>query len=56
MIELLPKRQQPTQGRIFDFACAAAGLLLILPVLAGIALVILLDDGPPVFFSQTRIG
>jgi lipopolysaccharide/colanic/teichoic acid biosynthesis glycosyltransferase len=51
-----PRGPQKAFGRIFDVACAAAGLVLILPVLAGIALVILLDDGPPVFFSQTRVG
>lgn len=42
--------------RLFDAACAGTGLLLILPVLAGIAILILLDDGPPIFFSQTRVG
>ena len=47
---------QPRLGRLFDALCAVAGLVLILPVLAGIALVILLDDGPPALFSQTRVG
>lgn len=42
--------------RLFDAACAAAGLLLLAPVFAGLALLILLDDGPPILFSQIRIG
>ena len=42
--------------RLFDITCAAAGFLLLLPVLATLALVILCNDGPPVFFSQTRVG
>ena len=42
--------------RLFDIACAAAGLLLLAPVLAALAVVILCDDGPPVFFGQTRVG
>ena len=47
---------QPALGRFFDVACAAAGLVLIFPVLVGIALVILLDDGRPALFSQVRVG
>jgi len=42
--------------RLFDLTCAAAGMLVLLPVLAALALVILFDDGRPVFFSQTRVG
>ncbi len=42
--------------RLFDVTCAAAGLLLLAPVLATLAVVILWDDGPPVFFGQTRVG
>ena len=42
--------------RLFDVACAAAGLLLLSPVFAALAVVILCDDGAPVFFSQTRVG
>jgi lipopolysaccharide/colanic/teichoic acid biosynthesis glycosyltransferase len=36
--------------------CAAAGLLLLAPVLATLAIVILCGDGPPVFFGQIRVG
>jgi lipopolysaccharide/colanic/teichoic acid biosynthesis glycosyltransferase len=42
--------------RLFDVTCAAAGLLLLAPVLAALAIVILCDDGRPVFFGQTRVG
>jgi len=42
--------------RFFDATCSAAALLFLAPVLAGIALVIMLDDGPPVFFTQIRVG
>jgi lipopolysaccharide/colanic/teichoic acid biosynthesis glycosyltransferase len=42
--------------RLFDMTCSAAGLLLLLPVLAGVALVIILDDGAPVLFNQIRVG
>ena len=49
-------RLSPAFQRLFDTVCSAAGLLLLAPVLGGIALVIALDDGPPVFFTQTRVG
>jgi lipopolysaccharide/colanic/teichoic acid biosynthesis glycosyltransferase len=42
--------------RLFHATCAAAGLVFLVPVFAGIALVVILDDGPPVFFSQIRVG
>ena len=42
--------------RLFDVACAAAGLLLLMPLLAALAVVILWNDGPPILFSQTRVG
>ncbi len=43
-------------GRLFDATCACAGLVFLMPVFAGLALAIFWDDGPPVFFSQTRVG
>ena len=43
-------------GRLFDATCACAGLVFLVPVFTGLALAILWDDGPPVFFSQTRVG
>lgn len=42
--------------RLFDVTGAAAGLLLLMPALAALAVVILWDDGRPIFFSQTRVG
>jgi len=42
--------------RLFDIFVAAIGLLLSLPVQLLIALVILLVEGKPVFFVQTRLG
>src|SRR5215831_16137951 len=42
--------------RFFDVACAAAGLLILSPLLAMLALLIALRDGRPVLFSQTRVG
>src|SRR5258708_2396450 len=42
--------------RGFDVACAVAGLVLLAPLFAAIALAIKLDDGGAVFYRQTRIG
>lgn len=42
--------------RVFDFFCAALGLLLLLPLFLLISLVIKLDDGGPVLFVQERVG
>jgi len=43
-------------GRCFDVACAAAGLLVLWPALLLVAILILIFDGWPVFFRQTRMG
>ena len=42
--------------RLFDAVSASAGLVLLLPVFAVLAVAIVLDDGPPILFRQTRIG
>lgn len=42
--------------RMFDVLASAIGLFLLLPLFAVIAALILLSDGPPVFFRQHRIG
>jgi len=42
--------------RTFDIGFAGAALVLLAPVFVIIAISILLDDGGPVFFSQTRCG
>ena len=42
--------------RIFDLAGAFAGLCALSPLFVGIALLIKMEDGGPVFFSHQRIG
>lgn len=42
--------------RVFDLIAAGFGLLLLSPVLLGIALWIKLDSAGPVFFRQQRVG
>lgn len=42
--------------RLFDLAVATTGLLVTLPIQLLIALVILLVEGRPVFFTQQRLG
>lgn len=52
-------RVGPIRGwpfRLFDVICAAAGLVMLLPVLFVTAILILWNDGRPVLFSQKRIG
>ena len=50
--------QAVSQGlkRGFDFLSALSALIVLLPVFAGIALAIKIEDRGPVFFRQTRIG
>jgi lipopolysaccharide/colanic/teichoic acid biosynthesis glycosyltransferase len=42
--------------RLFDIAIAAAGLLLLLPVLLALSLWIRVDSPGPVFYRQERVG
>jgi dTDP-4-amino-4,6-dideoxygalactose transaminase/lipopolysaccharide/colanic/teichoic acid biosynthesis glycosyltransferase len=42
--------------RMFDFICAAAGLLVMSPLFVLIAAAIKWDDGGPVFYRQMRVG
>ena len=42
--------------RAFDLAGVAAGGCVLLPVFAAVALLIVLEDGGPVFFRQERVG
>ncbi len=42
--------------RLFDLAAAGTGLLVLAPLLAAIGLLILVEDGRPVFFRQERVG
>ena len=43
-------------GRAFDVVGAAGGLVFFAPVMMAIAVGILLDDGGPILFRQTRLG
>ena len=42
--------------RVADIVCAGAGLLLLSPLLAALAAVILWQDGLPILFGQKRVG
>lgn len=42
--------------RVLDIVCSALALIVSSPLMLGVAIAIKLDDGGPVFFSQTRIG
>ena len=42
--------------RFFDIALSLFGFVFWLPAFAMIAIAILLEDGPPVFYTQERIG
>ncbi|MFL5751019.1 MAG: sugar transferase [Chloroflexota bacterium] len=42
--------------RIIDIAAAAAGMILLAPLVGGIALAIALTDGRPIFYRQERVG
>jgi lipopolysaccharide/colanic/teichoic acid biosynthesis glycosyltransferase len=42
--------------RCFDLVCAGLGLVLLAPLLAGIAIWVKLDSRGPVFFRQQRVG
>jgi lipopolysaccharide/colanic/teichoic acid biosynthesis glycosyltransferase len=47
------KTQSPLK-RVFDIACAGAGLLATLPVYPVVCLAILIEDGRPFFFAHRR--
>jgi exopolysaccharide biosynthesis polyprenyl glycosylphosphotransferase len=51
-----PPRSTMAMKRLMDVAVSALLLILLSPLLLGIALWILLDDGRPVFFRQRRAG
>jgi polysaccharide biosynthesis protein PslA len=42
--------------RVFDFACAAAAILVLSPLLLLVAVAIKFDDGGPILFVQKRMG
>ena len=47
---------QAAAKRALDFIGSAAGLLLLSPLFAAVAIAIKRDDGGPVFYRQTRVG
>jgi exopolysaccharide biosynthesis polyprenyl glycosylphosphotransferase len=49
-------RQARALKRLFDLTAAGLGLLLLSPVMAAVAIAIMLDSRGPVMFRQTRIG
>ena len=50
----VPKEE--TLRRLFDVVCATGGLMILSPLFLVLAVLILLCDGSPVFFRQTRVG
>lgn len=42
--------------RLFDLAVASLALLLLAPLLAGVAIAVKLDTPGPVFYRQVRVG
>ncbi|NTV76379.1 MAG: sugar transferase [Holophaga sp.] len=42
--------------RLFDLICSLLGLLVLSPFLLGVALLVKLQDGGPVFYRQVRVG
>ena len=58
--ELAPGRttipRTGTSTRVFDFACALTGMVLLAPVFCVVALAIKLDDGGSVLFAHNRVG
>jgi lipopolysaccharide/colanic/teichoic acid biosynthesis glycosyltransferase len=54
----LPVRRAAKQAfrRMFDTICVLAGLAILAPIFAIIALAIKFDDGGPVLYSQIRVG
>jgi lipopolysaccharide/colanic/teichoic acid biosynthesis glycosyltransferase len=49
-------RSQELAKRAFDLVFAIGGLVVLSPVLAAVAVLVLADSGRPVLFRQTRVG
>lgn len=55
----MPLREFPQEfmrKRLMDLIVSAVGLVALLPVLAAIAIAVVVDSGRPVLFSQLRVG
>ena len=50
-----PRGRQRTK-RLFDIAGALAGVVVFAPVMAVVAVAVLIDDGRPLLFPQERLG
>ena len=50
------ERIRQAAHRLVDLTCAAAGLVILIPVLCVLAALIVWHDGRPVFYSQLRVG
>lgn len=53
---LAPWRPYDVLKRALDVVVSGAGLICALPVFAAIIVAIYLDDGPPAFYTQVRVG
>src|ERR1035437_8338687 len=42
--------------RVFDIAFSLTGILILIPFFLLFAILIIIDSGYPVFYSQTRVG
>lgn len=51
-----PGMRVSASRRVLDVVGSGLGLVLLMPVLLGAALLVLLVDGRPVFFRQVRVG
>lgn len=49
-------RARDAMKRLFDLVAGAVLLVVVSPLMAGVALAIVLDDGRPVFYRQQRVG
>jgi exopolysaccharide biosynthesis polyprenyl glycosylphosphotransferase len=49
-------RATRTVKRVLDLVVSTVMLVVLAPVMAGVAFVILLSDGAPIFYSQERVG
>jgi lipopolysaccharide/colanic/teichoic acid biosynthesis glycosyltransferase len=54
--DLLKDEARVSGQRLFDVIVACTGIVLVSPIMFIVALAIWIDDGPPIFFSQTRLG
>lgn len=56
VVKLRRRRLYFAAKRLFDFTAALFGLILLAPVILGVALAIFVTTGAPIFFKQTRPG